>query len=175
MHRKFIATILAAAIAVTSVGTTSAQAGNRELHRLLVGAAALAIIGGAIAAENNRQTTTTHYTHKPKPKPKAHHNNHYKNHGYNNHGHKQGHKQYKQYKNHNQGYKKKHAGKFTPRKCMRNVMTRHGWTQGYAVKCTRNNVRRPAALPSDCVRRNFANGPRKFYAPRCLRKYGYNA
>ena len=148
MGRKFIATILAAAIAVTSISatTTAAQAGDKDVARFIVGATALAIIGAAIADEQRKKNkahagTQSHY----KPKPQVHH-------------------------------KPRHnAGLVAPRKCLINAQTRQGWTKGYAVGCTRHNIRRPAALPSDCVRRNFANTSRYFYSARCLRRNGFNA
>lgn len=171
MGRKFIATILAAAIAVTSISatTTAAQAGDKDVARFIVGATALAIIGAAIADEQRKKNkahagTQSHY----KPKPQVHHKPRYNNHQrhYNNHK--------PRYNNH--GHKPRHnAGLVAPRKCLINAQTRHGWTKGYAVGCTRHNIRRPAALPSDCVRRNFANTSRYFYSARCLRRNGFNA
>ena len=48
MHRKFIATVMAAAIAVTTIGAAPAKAGDKELARFIVGVAALGVIAAAI-------------------------------------------------------------------------------------------------------------------------------
>ena len=60
MTRKLIATVLAAAMAITSVNIGTAQAGDRDVAKIIVGATALAIIGSALAAiATNRSTTGT--------------------------------------------------------------------------------------------------------------------
>jgi len=53
MHRKFIALILAAAVAVTSLSATAAEAGDKDLKRFILGVAALGIAAAAI--ENQRR------------------------------------------------------------------------------------------------------------------------
>lgn len=54
MTKRFLATLLAATIAVTSVSTAPARADSGEIGRLLLGAGALFIIGSALS-NNNRQ------------------------------------------------------------------------------------------------------------------------
>ena len=66
MHRKFIALIVSAAIAVTAFGATPARAGDTE--RLLGGLAALAIIGAAIHHHEKKSRNRTRVTATP-PKP----------------------------------------------------------------------------------------------------------
>ncbi|EAQ01642.1 hypothetical protein OB2597_14401 [Pseudooceanicola batsensis HTCC2597] len=159
MTRRIIATVLAAALAVSSINVGTAQAGDRDAVRFIVGATALAIIGSALAAEQRRKQTTTHSYQGPRHQPQ-HDRPHYRKHRddrFDRHGRHQG---------------KRHRVSI-PRACLRNVRARNGWTQGYAVRCTQNNTR--ARLPSDCVRRNYAQGPRLFYAPRCLRHKGFDA
>jgi hypothetical protein len=53
MHRKFIALILAAAVAVTSLSAAPAYAADKDLKRFILGVAALGIAAAAI--ENNRR------------------------------------------------------------------------------------------------------------------------
>ncbi|KAA0913012.1 hypothetical protein [Aquicoccus porphyridii] len=65
MSRKFIATIVAGAIAITGFSAAQAEAGNRDLVRLLAGATALVIIGKAISDDNDRR-------HKPKVITRGH-------------------------------------------------------------------------------------------------------
>lgn len=157
MARKIMTSILAAAVAITSISAVPAQAGNRELGRAIVGITALAIIGTAIANESRAQTSTRHQTYEP-PKQNTHkaHKKHHYNQGHHYH-------------------KPKHKKRALPGYCRVNYKGKNGWKTGYGVRCTKNNVRRPAALPSDCIRRNYANGPRLVYAARCMRKNGYSA
>ena len=80
MTRKLIATILAASMAITTINVGTAQAGNREVARILFGATALAIIGTALAAEQDRQNQAAAKSHTPsykqhyKPHHKPRHN-----------------------------------------------------------------------------------------------------
>ena len=85
-------------------------------------------------------------------------------------------KKYQQKKWHDHQQKKTHQTRYRPtvsRQCLMSVRGQQGWTQGYAVRCAQNTTR--ATLPSDCVRRNYAQGPRLFYAPVCLRRNGFDA
>ncbi|WP_375175890.1 hypothetical protein [Pseudooceanicola sp.] len=153
MTRKLIATIVAAALAVTSVNVGTAQAADRDVARIIVGATALAIIGSALAAEQRKKNQVTTYTTRP-------HNQGYRQHYGNNH--------------HNKPHWKKQQHRRTvSRECLMSVRGQRGWTEGYAVRCAQRTTR--ATLPSDCVRRNYAQGPRLFYSPHCLRRNGFNA
>lgn len=159
MTRKLIATVLAAAMAITSVNIGTAQAGDRDVAKIIVGATALAIIGSALAAENrNNQTVTRSYRNEPQ---------------YYRHGNRYHDRRYDGRKGDghiNSGHNRRPV---VARECLTNVRGQNGWTQGYATRCAQHNPR--AQLPSDCVRRNFANGPRLYYAPQCLRQFGFNA
>lgn len=156
MTRKLIATILAAAISITSVNVTTASAGNRDAVKIIVGATALAIIGSALAAEQrNKKATVTRNTHTPRYNPPA----------------PRPQPQYRPYNPRPNVKKQRRVS--VPRNCLMSVRGQRGWTEGYAVRCAQRNTR--ATLPSDCVRRNFAQGPRLFYAPQCLRRNGFNA
>ena len=48
MYRRFIATILATAVAITGLTAAPARADNDDLLKILGGVAAIAIIGAAI-------------------------------------------------------------------------------------------------------------------------------
>lgn len=164
MTRKIIATIVAAALAVTTVNAGTAQAGDREVARIIVGATALAIIGSALAAEQRKQgQVTRHYTPAHKPQYKQHHRQpqHY------------GGKHHDRNYQHTKQYSQRQYKPVVSRECLMSVRGQRGWTQGYAVRCAQNTTR--AALPSNCVRRNYAQGPRLFYSPQCLRQSGFNA
>lgn len=73
MSRKFISTIMVAAIAATSLSFSAAPArANDDLAKFLVGATALVIIGKALSDSNNNSgvhvTTKPPKTHKPRRK-----------------------------------------------------------------------------------------------------------
>lgn len=74
MAKKFIATVLAASIAFTSVSVAPARAADSgEIGRLILGAGALIIIGSAIANSNNNTTVTRHQPrviHRPHVTPR---------------------------------------------------------------------------------------------------------
>lgn len=57
MSRKFIATVLAASLAITSFSAFPARAGNDDLVKFLAGATALVIIGSALDGKPARVTT----------------------------------------------------------------------------------------------------------------------
>ena len=160
MTRKLIATILAAAIAVTSVNAGTAQAGDRDAMKIIVGATALAIIGSALVAEQNRNRTTPSYQgprHQPQPPVQD---------------------RWQDRPGHDQKWQRRYEEP-RPRRislnrdCLMTVRGQEGWTEGYALRCAQNTTR--AELPSDCVRRNYAQGPRMYYSAQCLRRNGFNA
>ena len=65
MTRKFLATALCAALALTSVSTTPVRAADTgEIGRFLLGAGTLFIIGSAISNSNRRGTVQRH-DHRP--------------------------------------------------------------------------------------------------------------
>lgn len=53
-HKHFIALVLATAISITALAPAPARAGH-DTARIIVGVAALALIGAAIAEANNRR------------------------------------------------------------------------------------------------------------------------
>jgi hypothetical protein len=73
MHRKSIAAIISASIAITAFSANSAAAGDRDTANFLAGLAGLAIIG-AIIHDSNKKNKTTNYTSRdtyaPLPQPK---------------------------------------------------------------------------------------------------------
>lgn len=153
MTRRILASVLVAAIAITSFNATAVQAGDRDVAKIIVGATALAIIGSALAAEQRKQNQVSR--HQPSYQPQYPRYQNQRHNRYDNHRPKQ---QYRP---------------VVSRECLMSVRGQRGWTEGYAVRCAQRTTR--ATLPSDCVRRNYAQGPRLFYAPVCLRRNGFNA
>lgn len=63
MHRKFIAIVLGAALAVTSLSTTPVRAQDRgETAAIIAGVAALAIIGAAAASDRKHDRRKDYVT-----------------------------------------------------------------------------------------------------------------
>ena len=153
MSRKFIATILAASLAVTSISATPAAAGDDNLKKFLLGAGTLLIIGSAL--ENGKAQVVI----KDKDDKYAH--------GY---GHGYGYKKYKK--------KKRRISKVLPRYCLRRIETRRGDVRMFGKRCLQRNYRYADWLPQDCKIRvkTWRHGHRVTrvgYKPRCLRHYGY--
>ena len=71
LHRKFIATILATSVAVTSLTAAPARAGNEDIAKVLLGATALVVIGSAIAQGAERDRTEV-YRKAPQPRVVTH-------------------------------------------------------------------------------------------------------
>lgn len=120
MHRKFIALIISAALAVTSLTAVPAQAQNRgETAAIIAGVAALAIVGAAIADDRNKDRRNDHVTrghgyHKPYYAPKRQHKQVYR----------YGHKQQRHYKP-QRGFGWSHQGRPVYQRGYRNHVPYH--------------------------------------------------
>jgi len=145
MHRKFIALILATALAVTGLSAVPARA-DGDTARLFAGLAALALLGAAIQSNRNNglndqqgdQSVTHNYNYSPRDTPP------------------------------------KYTRKDLPRKCLRkrNVNGRNRNLLG--AGCLRNNYAFNATLPYACQLGYWdGNRNRTGYEPKCLRERGY--
>lgn len=145
MSRKFITSILIAAVAVTgfSLSAAPAKAGNEDLAKFLFGATALVIIGKAISDNNNgAQAATRHdvptYHAKPKPKPRKNH-------------------------------------KALPASCLRQHYTNNGRVRMMSNHCLNQNYRHVNRLPESCkIRVRTERGTQRGYQMRCLRNNGFS-
>ena len=158
MHRKFIALVLSAAIAVTSLSAAPARADDTE--KWIAGAAALAIIGIAIHEEN-----------KKKRKRHAQQQYYYNNHGQSyTHGHA-GPTVYQQPKP--QVY---HNPKLLPGKCKRIGVLQGHQVRGLGRGCLKRHNINVQALPQQCKYKLYdpkTNERRVIFGGRCLRDQGY--
>lgn len=162
MHRKFIALVLSSSLAVTSLTAQPVKADDTA--EWIAGAAALAIIGLAIADANKKPKVTYN-------QPVTH-------------GHGHGHTP------HVQNYTNGHAGntvihspkpryhnpKVLPRGCRVNENLHGQVIRGLGKHCLKRAGVNVHALPAHCeVKvRNSHNGKRKIiYGGRCLRQNGY--
>ncbi|WP_298915726.1 hypothetical protein [uncultured Roseobacter sp.] len=154
MHRKFIATIVAAALAVTAIGSAPARADN-DLLKALAAIAGVAIVGKVIHDRNKRnkeRDTVTRNTYQapiyessprvydlePRPLPN------------------------------------RAKRRLLPGDCLRSAQTRQGRVRYFGNRCLERNYKHVNKLPRDCfIRLRGDDQSRRGYDARCLRDRGY--
>ena len=164
MYRKFIATVAAASIAITALGSAPAYADDRDVARALAAILGIAVVGKIIHDNNKkkeREVTRRHtapvYTapHRYNP-PRV---------------------QQRRYNQHIQPRPlPRHVrnDKLLPSQCFRSFDTRSGPVRMFGNRCLQNNFRHANRLPQHCkVRVKTYNGKRTGYQARCLRDAGY--
>jgi len=168
MIKGLTALALGAAIAFTPVTAAPARADADDVIGIVLGIAALGIVGKAIADRNkddDRKTVTTRrqvnqiYTHR--------HNGL----GYHRHDASRPHR-------HGTSGSRPHqlASRWQlPDRCYRTVQTDDRTFRGYGRNCLRKYYDYNASLPRNCRRELFdRNGNRKnIFTQRCLRRAGY--
>lgn len=150
MTRKLIATVLAASMALTAVGTAPARAADSgEIGRFLLGAGTLFVIGNALNNSNNKRRHTTNRNHgtyysttppmKHDPGPPRH---------------------------------RTRTHKVVPGACLQNNRYQQGPRRFFSKRClSQYNVRR---LPGGCLTSVYSkHGYRSVYAARCLKQNGW--
>lgn len=162
MHRKFIALIVATAVAVTGISTTQARAA--DTGDILGGLAAIAIIGAAVNhynKEKRKDRVSRHQNHAYVP-PKPHRP--HKPHVYQPHGHKP----------HVRPLPSHVARYDLPHKCLRTFDAYSPRHQLLAPKCLKKHYKHANSLPHQC-KVGFWNGKKvkRAYEPACLRQQGY--
>ena len=156
MSRKFIASIMAASMAITGFSAAPARADGNDLARLLAGATALVIIGRALEDDHS---SSRHYRYDE--------HSHYDR-GYDRHPSRGNH--YGQRRNSNIDSPRR-----LPPGCLTRVETRHGSRQVFGEACLDVHYSHTASLPRECRSRNNSNGPRNAYEATCLFDRGYRA
>lgn len=148
----------AASLSLVMASPASAQNFDREdLGKLLIGLAAVAVIGAAIE-ENRERSNGTRI-----------HDNHSgginRNSGWSNLGNQN------DWSNINRRNRQ-----VLPRECFRRVETRFGTQRMFGQRCLERNYRYVNSLPGRCAVRVYTeNGPRRGFDPVCLRERGYRA
>lgn len=151
MTKRLIATVLAGALAFTSLPTAPAQADD-ELGKILAAGTVLFILGKAIQMESDKGSRKKEvHRHHAKPAPK---------------------KQV-QHKRHHQP-QHVHRSARLPGYCLTRVHTWDGPRNLVSARCLRNNYAYADSLPRQCFRRlETRDGVRRGYGPRCLQQRGY--
>jgi len=159
MSRTFIATISAAAIALTAFGAAPsfAQERNYKLERTIAAILGAAVVGKILHDKNTRDRGDRHVqpvqpdrspavtweSHRPdriKPRPLP----------------------------------KRVDRRLLPRQCFRSFQTHRGTYRGFGQRCLSNNFRHAHRLPQHCLTRlRTDRGPRRVFEARCLRNAGY--
>ncbi len=188
-YRKFIAVILATAVAITGLTVAPARASENDLLKILGGVAAIAIIGSAIAKNKDRNDDVTrrydYYT--PKPRHTQHHRPRTRHHGHKHHGHKHhancGHRIDNKRRHHRNDHyarplPKRVQAKQLPASCRVHARNRHGDFLAYSNWCLQRKYTHIRSLPGRCATsaRVLHNNRRAVvYNDRCLIKNGYAA
>ena len=158
-YRGFIGMILSAAVAVAGLSATPARAADDDVAKVVVGAAALAILGAAIISARDKDkddhVTTNRNTY-----------NSYGN-GYNDQWSKPKHKQKKKHSS-NQPVKRPSL----PEVCRIYRDTNNGKRYGYNGRCLKRNYSAFDHLPKHCAKK--VEGYRgKIWRENCLSQHGF--
>ena len=151
MYRKFIATVSAAAIALTAMGATPAFADDRDAARALAAILGIAVVGALIHESNKDKKRKVHrHTHRPK-----------------HHAHKPHHLKPRP-------LPKRANRKLLPQRCFRSVQTYQGNFRMFGQRCLNKHYAHVNSLPNRCrYVVPTPNGKRRGYEARCLRDAGY--
>ncbi|WP_170571702.1 hypothetical protein [Ruegeria atlantica] len=157
MHKRFIALIVASAVAITGISASQARAADAE--DIIGGLAAIALLGVAVkhfSDESKKNTVTHNYNHIYKA-PRDH---------------------VRANPNHRPGHVRplpKRVARYTlPQKCLR---TYEGYSSKRPLlgpKCLSKHYKYSDSLPQQC-KVGFWNGKKvkRAYEPACLRQKGY--
>ncbi|MEH6674042.1 MULTISPECIES: hypothetical protein [unclassified Sulfitobacter] len=184
LHHKFIASIAAAAVAITAFTAVPAAAGdrNRDLAKIAVGVLGVAIVGKIIHDKNKRdderarQEVSKHrhapdtVYRAPRP-PRAEHVPVYR--APKAQRHVEPRPLPKGYKR--QQYDRHANAKLLPKQCFQSFDTRRGQVLMFGRRCLENNFRHADRLPQQCAQQiRTHRGTRNGYDARCLRGAGYS-
>ena len=154
MHRKFIATVMAAAIAVTTIGAAPAKAGAKELARFIVGVAALGVIAAAINDADRKENRVARQDHAPVVVPPRHE---------------------RPARLEPRPLPDRARVTVLPAQCVRQVSDRRGTRNVFMAGCLERNDVRMSRLPERCEMSVIGQRghERTAYDARCLSNNGY--
>lgn len=169
MSRKFISTILAATLAVTTFAAQPARAASEEdIARILAGAATIFIIGKAIQSsrdndDDGKKKSKSHKDHSDRDryKPKKHTS--------------RNDDRYHRYGRHETGRSSYgHRSTPLPKSCQVTARTRGGHEALFGARCLDRSYQSARRLPGECLRNvQSFRGERQAYSGSCLRARGY--
>ncbi len=158
MFKPIIAGLTALSLTLATATPASAQGMDREdVCKLLIGLAAVAVIGAAIEENRDRRAADA---------ATPAHDNRQRN----------GINRDNNWSDLNHQTQSRNAQRTVPYACLRTVETRFGAQRLFAQRCLERNYRHVNRLPERCaVRLYTANGPVRGYDPLCLREQGYQS
>ncbi|MEM8536643.1 MAG: hypothetical protein AAGF56_02155 [Pseudomonadota bacterium] len=156
MFKTLTAGITALSLTLASAAPAQAQSFNREdVGKLLIGLAAVAVIGAAIEENRDRRSNSTRVHDTPSWN------------GINSGSWSSLNRQHQQFH---------HQRRAIPASCLRDVQTRFGTQPMFGQRCLERNYAQLSRLPARCAVRVYTNnGPRQGFDPLCLREQGYRA
>ncbi len=178
-YRKFIAVILAAAVAVTGLTAAPARADDKTAQ-IVAGVAALAIVGLAISKSKSKHKDRSDYgVTRHRGTTYGYDYGQGYGQGYGHKKHHKKHKSHRRHKKHDQYYGHKprwNDRQPLPARCHRDGYNRrYGHVSGYGRGCLINHYGGYNALPHDCaIKVRNHNGKRRVLYPQsCLATYGF--
>ncbi|WP_319825344.1 hypothetical protein [Thalassovita sp.] len=178
MSRKFIASVLATALAITSISAVPAKAGNDDLVKFLAGATALVIIGKALDGKGRASTRYDDNYHR--------HGGHKYNYQYDNihrHGYIPPVHNGRHYDDNDYGKPGRHYGKpgysnkkiLLPGACETSIWSSNGHRKFLNVRCLNRRGVQVNRLPNQCHINVGKDRSGKIggYATNCLENRGY--
>ena len=153
IQKTFIATVAAAAIAITGIGAAPARAGNDEVGAALAALLGLAIVG-AVIKEKRDDRKARSQVHVPQPRVQP--------------GHPPRHVEPRP-------LPRRVNRKLLPQRCLFNLPNDNGrYIQVFGQRCLNRHYSQVAQLPQQCGRRVWTSRGAGFgYGARCLNKQGY--
>jgi hypothetical protein len=175
MYRKFIATVTAASIALTTLGALPAVAGDRQTANAVAALLGLVVVGKIIHDRNDKKKQVSN--HQPKP---IHRTPEYRKPEYKKPVHQKPVNRQPAYQPPRYDQPRPRplpdrvSRKILPQECLRNAKTRRGTVRMFDSRCLQRSYRFANRLPQQC---NYTfktqRGDRRGYEARCLREQGY--
>lgn len=158
MFKPIIAGFTALSLTLATALPASAQGMDREdVGKLLIGLAAVAVIGAAIEENRDRRSDNT--------ASQAH-----------DRGQRNGINRNNSWSELNRQNQVNTARRTVPHACLRTVETGFGAQRLFGQRCLERNYRHVNQLPNRCaVRLYTSNGPVRGYDPLCLREQGFQS
>ncbi len=156
MLKPLIAGITALSLTLAAAVPAQAQGMNREdVGKLLIGLAAVAVIGAAIEENRDRNSDRSTPVHDRHDWNGINRNN-----------------DWSDLNRQHSSNRDRHRA--LPHGCLRTVETRFGNQRMFGKRCLERNYRHVNSLPDRCAVRIYTNdGPRRGFDPLCLREQGF--
>lgn len=169
-HQRTLALFVVFALGVTSLASP-ARADSSDVAKWVAGAAALAIVGAAVARERRDRRETTRRATDPVyvEGPLAERDRAYRRFGYSSYDYDE--RQYQRGKRN----RSRHDHYALPLRCARNGHSAQGQVYGFGRKCLRRHFKNFGALPRHCAVRLREYGERRgvIYHNGCLHRNGF--